>query len=282
MQEKLEQIMRQIYLMLSNCEESAYSSEDLIVPKKRIFQLLEELNYTVYDLMEQYEGTVAARDRGLAEHERRMAQIKEEAKGRAEDTYAASLLYAREMFMDMRKTTEELCKNLRREYDGALRNFEESLRFLHENEESTVAQLNLMMDAKKYLRLIEQQNKEKEQKQELSEEEKKRQEEIKAEQAELAAAEAASELNQKLAAPIVVQINEQPKVPEGFGKKQNKKKKYAPSQALEETAIEGEGVVTPSLPDADTLDGEYFEWKQEQEGTERQAKKGGKKFFGKR
>ncbi|MDD5900432.1 MAG: hypothetical protein PUC73_05990 [Lachnospiraceae bacterium] len=282
MQEKLEQIMRQIYLMLSNCEESAYSSEDLIVPKKRIFQLLEELNYTVYDLMEQYEGTVAARDRGLAEHERRMAQIKEEAKGRAEDTYAASLLYAREMFMDMRKTTEELCKNLRREYDGALRNFEESLRFLHENEESTVAQLNLMMDAKKYLRLIEQQNKEKEQKQELSEEEKKRQEEIKAEQAELAAAEAASELNQKLAAPIVVQINEQPKVPEGFGKKQNKKKKYAPSQALEETAIEGEGVVTPSLPDADTLDGEYFEWKQEQEGTEKQAKKGGKKFFGKR
>lgn len=282
MQEKLEQIMRQIYLMLSNCEESAYSSEDLIVPKKRIFQLLEELNYTVYDLMEQYEGTVAARDRGLAEHERRMAQIKEEAKGRAEDTYAASLLYAREMFMDMRKTTEELCKNLRREYDGALRNFEESLRFLHENEESTVAQLNLMMDAKKYLRLIEQQNKEKEQKQELSEEEKKRQEEIKAEQAELAAAEAASELNQKLAAPIVVQINEQPKVPEGFGKKQNKKKKYAPSQALEETAIEGEGVVTPPLPDTDTLDGEYFEWKQEQEGTEKQAKKGGKKFFGKR
>ncbi|MDD6034826.1 MAG: hypothetical protein PUC30_01320, partial [Lachnospiraceae bacterium] len=73
-----------------------------------------------------------------------------------------------------------------------------------------------------------------------------------------------------------------PKVPEGFGKKQNKKKKYAPSQALEETAIEGEGVVTPSLPDADTLDGEYFEWKQEQEGTEKQAKKGGKKFFGKR
>ena len=57
MQEKLEQIMRQIYLMLSNCEESAYSSEDLIVPKKRIFQLLEELNYTVYDLMEQYEGS---------------------------------------------------------------------------------------------------------------------------------------------------------------------------------------------------------------------------------
>lgn len=282
MQEKLEQIMRQIYLMLSNCEESAYSSEDLIVPKKRIFQLLEELNYTVYDLMEQYEGTVTARERGLAEHEHRMAKIKEDAKGRAEDTYAASLLYAREMFMDMRRTTEQLCRNLRKEYNEALKNYEESLRFLQENEESTVAQMSLMMDAKKYLRLIEQQNKDNEKAKTMTAEEKKRQEEFLAEQAEIAAAEATSELNQKLSAPIVVQVNEQPKVPEGFGKKQGKKKKYTPSQALEETVVEGEGVVTPNLPDADTLDEEYFEWRQEQEGTEKQIKKGGKKFFGKR
>lgn len=282
MQEKLEQIMRQIYLMLSNCEESAYSSEDLIVPKKRIFQLLEELNYTVYDLMEQYEGTVSARERGLAEHERRMAQIKEEAKGRAEDTYAASLLYAREMFMDMRKTTEQLCQNLRKEYNEALRNYEESLRYLQENEESMVAQMNLMMDSKKYLRLIEQQNKEKEKKQNLTEEEQKRQAELEAEKAELVAAEAASELNQKLSAPIVVQVNEQPKMPEGFGKKQSKKKKYAPSQSLEETSVEGEGVVEPVLPSSEELDGEYFDWKEGQEGNEKQAKRGGKKFFGKR
>lgn len=282
MQEKLEQIMRQIYLMLSNCEESAYSSEDLIVPKKRIFQLLEELNYTVYDLMEQYEGTVSSRERALAEHERKMAQIKEDAKGRAEDTYAASLLYAREMFMDMRRTTEELCKNLRKEYNDVLRTYEENLRSLQENEESTIAQMNRMMDAKKYLRLIEQQNKEKEIKKSQTEEDKKREEARLAEQAELAAAEAASELNQKLAAPIVVQVNEQPKLPEGFGKKQNKKKKYTPSQALEENVVDGEGVVTPNLPDADTLDEEYFNWKNEQEGTDKQVKKGGKKFFGKR
>jgi len=184
--------------------------------------------------------------------------------------------------MDMRRTTEQLCQNLRREYNEALRNYEEGLRFLQENEESTVEQLSVMMDSKKYLRLIEQQNKEKEKMQTLTEEEKKRQEELRAEQAELAAAEAASELNQKLSAPIVVQVNEQPKVPEGFGKKQPKKKKYAPSQALEETTVEGEGVVTPNLPDPDTLDEEYFEWKQEQEGADKQTKKGGRKFFGKR
>ena len=134
----------------------------------------------------------------------------------------------------------------------------------------------------KYLRLIEQQNKEKEKKQNLTEEELKRQAEVEAEKAELAAAEAASELNQKLSAPIVVQVNEQPKMPEGFGKKQSKKKKYTPSQSLEETTVDGEGVVEPVLPSSEELDGEYFDWKDEQEGNEKQAKKGGKKFFGKR
>ena len=211
-----------------------------------------------------------------------MAQIKEDARGRAEDTYAASLLYAREMFMDMRKNAEQLCQNLRKEYNAALRSYEESLQYLQENEASMIAQMEVMRDSKKYLRLIEQQNKENEKKKDLTEEEKKQQEELRAQQAELAAVEAQSELNQKLAAPIVVQVNEQPKVPEGFGKKTKGKKKYAPSQSLEETVIEGEGIVAPDLPSAEELDGEYFDWKEEQEGTERQTKKGGKKFFGKR
>lgn len=282
MQDKLEQIMRQIYLMLSNCEESAYSSEDLVVPKRRIFALLEELNYAVYDLMEQYEGTVTSRERALAGHERKMAEIKEDAKGRAEDTYAASLLCAREMFVDMRHITEQLCKSLRKEYDDVLKSYEEKLRFIRENEESMVAQMNLMADSKKYLRIIEQQNKESEQWKNLTEEEKKRQKELLAEQEEIAAAEATSELNQKLSAPIVVQVNEQPKVPEGFGRKQGKKKKYTPSQALEETFVEGEGVVTPASPSDEQLDEEYFKWKSGQEESEKQVKKGGKKFFGKR
>ena len=49
MSDKLEQAMKKIHIYLANCKESAYSSEDLIVSKKRIFSLLEELNYAVYD-----------------------------------------------------------------------------------------------------------------------------------------------------------------------------------------------------------------------------------------
>ena len=69
MSDKLEQAMKKIHIYLANCKESAYSSEDLIVSKKRMFSLLEELNYAVYDAMEEYEVTVAARDRGIAQAE---------------------------------------------------------------------------------------------------------------------------------------------------------------------------------------------------------------------
>lgn len=283
MQEKLERIMRRIYVLLSNCKESAYSAEDLIVPRARLFSLLEELNYAVYEMMEQYEATAASRERAVAEQERKMAQIKEDAENRAEDTYAASLLCARDMLLEMQHISEKLCQNVRKEYDTVLKTYDERMKFLHENEESTMEQIRMMNDSKKYLRLIEQQNKEKDEKHELTEEEKKQREERAKELAEIAAAEAATELNRKLASPIVVQVHEQPKLPEGFEKnKGGKKKKYTPSAALEESVVEGEGVVDPKLPDAATLDAEYFDWKDNPDGEDKKKGKGIKKLFGKK
>ena len=96
MSEKLEQTMKKIHIYLANCKESAYSSEELIVSKTRIFSLLEELNYAVYEAMEAYEVTVAARDRGIAQAERQAADIKEEAMHRADEIHASSLLYTQE------------------------------------------------------------------------------------------------------------------------------------------------------------------------------------------
>jgi len=268
MQEDLERIMKRIFLLVSNCKESEYSKEDIIVPKARLFALLEELNYAVYDMMEKYEATAASRDRAMADQEHKMAQVKEDAERRAEDTYAASLLCARDMLLEMQRVTEKMCQGIRKEYDIAMKDCEDRLKFIHENEESTVDQIRSMTESKKYLRLIEQQNREKDEAHELTEEEKKEREARAEELREIAQAEAATELNRKLAAPIVVQVHEQPKLPEGFDKKQGKKKKYTPNANLEETVVEGEGVVDPeaatSAELSAELDQEYFDWKNEQ------------------
>ena len=125
MSDKLEQAMKKIHIYLANCKESAYSSEDLIVSKKRIFSLLEELNYAVYDAMEEYEVTVAARDRGIAQAERMATDIKDDALLRADEIHASSLLYTQEAVSDLKRTLEYMHKSIRSEYERMLANCEE-------------------------------------------------------------------------------------------------------------------------------------------------------------
>ena len=134
MSDKLEQAMKKIHIYLANCKESAYSSEDLIVSKKRIFSLLEELNYAVYDAMEEYEVTVAARDRGIAQAERLAADIKDEALLRADEIHASSLLYTQEAIADLKNAMEYMNEKVRLEYELMMKNYQERMPliwFLH-------------------------------------------------------------------------------------------------------------------------------------------------------
>ena len=155
MSDKLEQAMKKIHIYLANCKESAYSSEDLIVSRKRIFSLLEELNYAVYDAMEEYEVTVAARDRGIAQAERMATDIKDEAMHRADEIHASSLLFTQEAIFDIRKILEESQNNIRKEYELMLMNCSERLEYLEQDSMEIMSQLQTKADAKVYLHMVE-------------------------------------------------------------------------------------------------------------------------------
>ena len=162
MPEKLEEIMKKIHILLANCEKSPYSSEDVIVPKKRLFALLEQLNYAVYEIMEQYEATVAARDRALIREERMAAEIREDARQRAEDVYAASLLYTEDMLQDMRTITNVMYQKTREAYAELLQSYEERMDYIEKNEQELISQMSAMVDAKSYLHIIEDRRRQKE------------------------------------------------------------------------------------------------------------------------
>lgn len=162
MPEKLEEVMKKIHILLANCEKSTYSSEDVIVPKKRLFALLEQLNYVVYEIMEQYEATVAARDRALMREERMAAEIREDAMQRAEEVYAASLLYTEDMLQDMRIITDTMYQKTREAYEELLERYEERITYIGQNEEELLSQMSAMADAKTYLHIVEEKRREKE------------------------------------------------------------------------------------------------------------------------
>lgn len=251
MSDKLEQAMKKIHIYLANCKESAYSSEDLIVSKKRIFSLLEELNYAVYDAMEEYEVTVAARDRGIAQAERLAADIKHEAMNRADEIHASSLLYTQEAISDLKSAMEYMHEKVRVEYEMMLMNYEERLHYLEQDSMEVLSQLQSKADARIYLHMIE----------DIKAKRKTLPEDIEPEFNSRNVGSAASSdsdevpvdaFESKLASAIVVEVHDTPKIPEGFGKGRRKKKG--------KNIGGGEVAVT-----AQELDAEYFAFQEEQQ-----------------
>ena len=250
MSDKLEQAMKKIHIYLANCKESAYSSEDLIVSKKRIFSLLEELNYAVYDAMEEYEVTVAARERGIAQAERLAADIKDEAMLRADEIHASSLLYTQEAITDLKSAMEYMHEKVRMEYEMMMKNYQERLYYLEQDSMEVLSQLQTKADAKVYLHMIE----------DIKAKRKTLPEDLEPLMSNsinvgsVASSDAyevpADEFESKLSSAIVVEVHDTPKIPEGFGKKKKKGKSPAGGEAAETTQ---------------ELDAEYFAFQEEQQ-----------------
>ncbi|MCQ2536968.1 MAG: hypothetical protein MJ124_01075 [Lachnospiraceae bacterium] len=155
MPEKIEEIMKKIHIYLANCKESAYSGEDVIVSKKRLLSLLDELNHAVFDVCEQYEATKEAKARALSAAERQASDIKQDAMDRAQDIYAASLVYMDDAILSMRNSLEYSYLKVRQEYSELISNYEEKLARLEKDESELTTMLSGMSESQMYLRIIE-------------------------------------------------------------------------------------------------------------------------------
>ncbi len=155
MPDSIEQIMKKFHVYLANCKENAYSEDELVVSKKKIVDLLDELNHAIYDVCEQYEATETSRRVGLAEYERQAAEVREEALHRAEDIYASSLLYTQKAIADMGAIFEETYKNSKKAFDNLTAKYKEQAELLSENREELTSQLSTMSGGETYLHLIE-------------------------------------------------------------------------------------------------------------------------------
>jgi len=174
MPEKLEEIMKKFHIYLANCKESAYSGEDIIVSKKRIFALLDELNEEVYEISEQYEATQEARARALMSAERQAAEIKDEAINRSNDIYAASMVYADDAINKVKNSLEFTYRKVRREYEDLLKSYEDKMDELTKNSGEISTQLSAMSQSKTYLRLIEEAHEKNKSPEKLAEEARKK------------------------------------------------------------------------------------------------------------
>lgn len=159
-QDNLERVLRDIHVLISRSELYDKTGERIIVEKRPIFEKLQQLNTSIYEMMEEYEATKQSRDKGEREAKKQADQIIWNASRNAEDVYAAAVLYTDEALaraQDIMKSAENSVKELMQKTEDDLKARREVLR---ENQSELKSQLQDMVDTEKYLKLIEERNKE--------------------------------------------------------------------------------------------------------------------------
>ena len=95
-QDKTEKVLRELHVLISKSETYEADTECVIINKKKIVDLLKELAVCMTEIMEEYELTEQGREKAQRENKKIGEEIIEDAKAKAEDVYAASVLYTDE------------------------------------------------------------------------------------------------------------------------------------------------------------------------------------------
>lgn len=159
-QSNTENVLRGLHVLLSKSEPYAKEPSKVIVDKQQMLDLLSELNTCIYQIMEEYEMTSRSRDRAEREFHKQSDQIIWDASRKAEDIYAASVMYMDEALNGiqdiMREANAEVGK-IYADLDAKIKNEE---RRVKTNQSELKSQLQDLVDTEKYLKLIEDRNRE--------------------------------------------------------------------------------------------------------------------------
>lgn len=157
-QDKLEKVLRDIHVLISRSE--SYSQDRIIVNKQEMFGLIDRLNASIYEIMEEYELTKQSRDKAEREHRKQGDKIIWDASRKAEDIYAASVMYTDEALNHIQSIMEESTQQIREVQDAMIKGLEEKKQIVRANQLELKSQLQDLVDTEKYLLLIEERNKE--------------------------------------------------------------------------------------------------------------------------
>ena len=242
-QDRTERVLREMHVLFSKAQPYEGSTKNVIVDKNAMMDLLKELNECMYDMMEEHELTVKSRDKANREMQKQGDDIVFDATRKAEDIYAASLMYTDNALESIQNIVKESQESVAKVYEEAIKKIKEENRAIKTNQLELKSHLNDLIDTQKYLRLIDEENmrllKEKNE-----------------------GAEEGFDSAPKYAAPEI-RID----------------KDYFARAGLEYDDLDEPAAETEEAGiSSDDLDAEYFKWQQEE--SEEDSKKNGKKGFG--
>lgn len=159
-QDKLERILREMHIMVSRGQTSELNEEYVLIHKKEMQKLLSNMSQTVSEMMEHYELTEEGRNRAQLGAEKQRMEIIRDANHQAQDIYAASVIYSEDALGRIQDIIDEAEKSAREILSRLNREMEAEKRNVRSNQLELITQLEDLKDSSKYMRLIEERNRE--------------------------------------------------------------------------------------------------------------------------
>ena len=159
-QSNIENVLKNLHLLLAKSEKYALDEKKIVVEKKKILDLLMELNTCIANIMDEYELTKQSRDKAERDFQRQSDKIIEDANKKAEDIYAASVMYTDEALRRVNGIVDEANVAISKIYTDMSKKLKEQEQLIRENQLELASELQDLRDTKEYLKLIEERNKE--------------------------------------------------------------------------------------------------------------------------
>lgn len=257
-QDDTEKVLRALHVMLAKGEQYPKEPSKVIVDKQQMLDLLSALNQCMYQMQEKYELTKSSRDKAERDFRKQGDTIIMDASHKAEDIYAASVMYMDEALNHMRDIMKTANENVSKIYADLNQKMDVEQRRIKTNQLELKSQMQDLVDTEKYLKIIEERNRELEkQKNEGKPEEEEasiyanRQTEIKINQ----------EYLDKLGMSVIDETEKEVEADKGVS--------YA-----DDDDEEDEELKKLQAEIRVNLDADYFQWKEEQEKGEERADSG--------
>ncbi|MGN0351571.1 MAG: hypothetical protein ACI4ES_07955 [Roseburia sp.] len=238
--DKAEKILREMHVMLSKSEVYEEETNRVIIDKKKMLELLQQLNVSVYEIMDEYEMTQQSRDKAERAARKQGEEIVWDASKKAEDVYAASVLYTDEALADVQDIMQEAMDSIKEVYQEMEEKLKQEKRRVRTNQSELKGHLQDLQDTEKYLKIIEDCNRK-------AEKEKRKRE-----------AEQEQEMYSYKSIKPDIKINQEYFEEHGIPFEEESKPEEKKEDVMSDIKV--------------NLDAEYFQWK-EQEGEPEESKK---------
>lgn len=159
-QDEVEKVLRSLHVMLSKSEAYLGEPGKVVVDKQKILDLLADLNKGIYAIMDEYELTTQSRDRAERSFQKHGEEIVRDANRKAEDIYAASVMYTDEALNRVQDIMKQSTTAIQKIYEDVEKKLQEEVSTVKANQSELKSQLQDLVDTDKYLKLIEDRNRE--------------------------------------------------------------------------------------------------------------------------